>query len=216
MIHDSRKRGSPSPETAIDVFLHLANSSRDQHQLLQEGKFLVLAATAAQHAGYHEIANRCREKILVRNPNHMLKNYSSMAHAVSSEPIIEYTEQLRKIYPLEKAEYLLTKCQAAGYRGRHEFHEQIGAGAKSAINGNGQGSDAKRAVVRKRRKKKVAAVVDIQPLPLNWPEPTPWPRLPRVAVVSLLAGGVVGLLAGLWIGPEITPRLVEWIRQLVG
>lgn len=213
MIYDSRRRGSPSPEAAVDVFLHLANASSDERQYLQEGKFLMLAAYAAQHAGYSEIADRCRTKVLEQNPNHMLKSFPTMAQAVAAEHIIEYAEQLRKIYPLEKAEYLLAKFQAAGYRGQHEFGEQLNAAPRLAIHGQGHRVHGKRKPPggRKRNSSR-PSTIDVKPLPLNWPQPSWGVGFSRRTMIAFGVGVVTGLVAGLCLALAFHDR----IRHLLG
>ncbi|MGL4464633.1 MAG: hypothetical protein ACRDD1_02180, partial [Planctomycetia bacterium] len=111
----------PAPEALIDLYLHLASASDHQRLPLQRDKFLVLAGGFAEMGGNPELAERCRLRLLAGNPNHLLKNFESMQEAMQSDDVRFYTKQLLRLYPFEKAEYLLYKFRASGYSGRHEF-----------------------------------------------------------------------------------------------
>lgn len=208
MIFDSRRSGSPSPEAVIDLYLHLATASNQQRQQHQETKFLVLAACAAQDSGYTDIADDCMAKVLAQNASHMLKNYRTMAEAVQSDSVAEYVVQLRKIYPPEKAEYLLGKYRASGYRGQHEFGEQLGMDdSASQVRGSAASQRPKLTsrAVRSTGKKGVVAAgngapLDFEPLPLEWPMERRWPEFNRKVAIGFAVGAVVGLIIGLWLG----------------
>lgn len=123
----------PAPAALLDLYLHLARASEEQSRVLQRDKFLVLAAGTALEAGFPKIAEDCRNKILAHNPNHILRGFSSMRDAAASEDIRQYSSQLLRIYPFEKAEYLLHKFRASGYRGNHGYAE-LTAVLKAAAN----------------------------------------------------------------------------------
>lgn len=113
----------PSPEAMLDLYLHLACASEAQSKPLQRDKFLVLAAGVAHDAGFARIAEDCRNRIVAKNPNHILRNYGSMREALGSDDVRHYTHQLMRVYPFEKAEYLLHKFRASGYTGDHGYGE---------------------------------------------------------------------------------------------
>lgn len=115
----------PAPRELVDLYLHLARASEEQRRPLQRDKFLVLAASVATGAGSTEVAEECRSRILHSNPNHMLKSFGTMAEALSCEDVRHYSQQLLRLYPFEKAEYLLHKFLAGGYSGRHGYTEMI-------------------------------------------------------------------------------------------
>jgi hypothetical protein len=131
----------PAPRELVELYVHLASASEEQRRPLQRDKFLVLAASIAQGAGSIDVAEEFRYRILQNNPNHMLKAYGSMAEAMGSDDVRHYTHQLLRLYPFEKAEYLLHKFLAGGYSGRHGYGEwlkripdkpgQAGAGARA-------------------------------------------------------------------------------------
>lgn len=115
----------PAPRELVDLYLHLARASEEQRRLLQSNKFLVLAARIACQAGATQIAEECRRRILAHNPNHLLKSFASMAEALRSEDVCQYTHQLTRLYPFEKAEYLLHKFRAGGYSGDHGYGQLV-------------------------------------------------------------------------------------------
>jgi hypothetical protein len=113
----------PAPEALLDLYLNLADASEEQGKPLQRDKFLVLAAGAAQGAGFLQIAEDCRCRILKNNPNHLLREFASMAEAVRSEDLRGVTAQLLRAFPFEKAEYLLSKFRDGGFQHRHKYPE---------------------------------------------------------------------------------------------
>lgn len=115
----------PAPRVLLDLYLNLAQASEEQHRPLQRDKFLVLAAGIAQQAGMVAIAEDCRRRILRHNPTHILKAYPSMVEAMRSEDVRQYARQLLRVYPFEKAEYLLHKFRASGLVCRHAFGELL-------------------------------------------------------------------------------------------
>lgn len=117
----------PTLEGMLDLYLHLAQASESQKRPLQRDKFLVLSVRIAHKAGFDRIAEDCRKRVLKNNPHHILKGYASVAEALKSEDIRYYTKQLMRIYPFEKAEYLLQRFRASGYEGSHGYGELLRA-----------------------------------------------------------------------------------------
>lgn len=201
-----------SPEGAIDVFLHLARASRLDGRRMQEDKFLLLAGCAAQQAGYGDVAERCRALILDHSPTHMLRQYASMTEAASAEDVLRYAEQLRAIYPLEKADYLLVRLRAAGYEGDHEFSAEVGRGHAPRAKG----------AMRPRRRKKsngsstappersppsgdLASDAGITPLPFQWPLERPRNHRLTLYAVIFVVGCLLGVLIAFLIPSEVLP-----------
>lgn len=122
----------PAPETMLDLYLHLACASDAEGRPMQRDKFLILAAEIAQGAGYGGIAEQCRNRVLEHNPNHMLKYFSSMREALGSDEIRNYTRQLFRLYPFERAEHLLSNYRASGYSGHHGFPDLNPAGGSTS------------------------------------------------------------------------------------
>jgi hypothetical protein len=136
----------PAPEQLLELYLHLAKASEEQQRFGQREKFLVLAANVAAASGDSAAAEACRSAVVRNNPEHVLCKYESMNEALRSEDVVEYTHSLLRMYPFEKAEYLLDKYRSAGYglekglggrspgrergvraRGSHEAGERTGA-----------------------------------------------------------------------------------------
>lgn len=111
----------PAPAELLELYLHLARASEEQRKPLQRDKFLVLAGGAALEANFPRVAEECRRRLLADNPNHILRNFSTMREAFESEDIVHYANQLLRYYPFEKAEYLLEKYRAGGYSSGHGY-----------------------------------------------------------------------------------------------
>jgi hypothetical protein len=124
----------PATEALLDLYLNLADASEEQGKPLQRDKFLVLAAGAAQGGGFLQIAEDCRTRILQHNPNHLLREFASMAEAVRSEDLRGVTVQLQRAYPFEKAEYLLAKFRDGGFQVRCKYPE-LAVGPKQSSGG---------------------------------------------------------------------------------
>lgn len=139
----------PKPQMLLDLYLHLAKASEEQGRPLQQDKFLVLAARVAQKAGWIRVAEDCRRHILKHNPNHILKRFPSMAEALECDDIRQYIRQLMRIYPFEKAEYLLDKFRASGYSGKHGY--SLSVKPKSEPNGANAPSPTKPAAPAPRK-----------------------------------------------------------------
>lgn len=192
----------PRPRTLLDLYLHLAKASEEQGRPLQQDKFLVLAASVAQKANWGRVAEECRRRVLKHNPNHILKRFPSMAEALESEDIRQYVRQLMRIYPFEKAEYLLDKFRASGYSGSHGYsltikpigNASVGGDAKvgpapsspagkpasyeTPVNGNGPHTTVRPTLQKALAKPSVKATrkepePQLEPLPLEIPSASP-------------------------------------------
>lgn len=150
------KQGSPmpAPKVLLDLYLHLARASEEQNRVLQRDKFLVLAAGIALQAGYPSIAEDCRRRVLEQNPNHLLRNYATMREALASDDIRHYSHQLSRIYPFEKAEYLLDKYRASGYSGRHGYDVLVAEGKPGNGRSAASGATLRDKENRRRRKRR--------------------------------------------------------------
>jgi hypothetical protein len=145
---------TPSAAVMLDLYLHLARASEQQDRPLQRDKFLVVASALAVRAGYPKISDDCRKRILSHNPNHMLKAYPSMREALKSDDVRQYATQLVRIYPYEKAEYLLQKFRAAGYNGSHGFEDlEAALGRRKATPATAQRTDSGASQTAKPHKK---------------------------------------------------------------
>jgi len=96
-----------NPERDMLAYVHLAALARQKGQLPGRDKFLVLAASAACHAGWPDVARRCRSLILEHNPAHLIGRFESVAAALRSEEFQPLVKQLDRFCGSERAEFLL-------------------------------------------------------------------------------------------------------------
>lgn len=94
-------------ETLPRMYEDLANHFVRQGESRRRDECLVLAADAALSAGMPEEAERLRKRLLLTNPNHLLRAYGSMAEAIQSRDVCDYVVGLRREWPPEKVEKLL-------------------------------------------------------------------------------------------------------------
>ena len=91
----------------------LANHFARQGESRQRDHCLVLAADAALNADQPEEAERLRKRLLLTNPNHMLRPYVSMAEAMQSSDVHDFVADLRKQWPPETVAKLLNQSAPA-------------------------------------------------------------------------------------------------------
>ena len=99
----------PAPRALLDLYLNLAKVSEDQHRPQHRERFLALAASAAFEAGDSPAAEACRSMIVDANPMHTFRRFNSAEEAMGAVEVAEYIVSLRRLYPFEKAEFLLQK-----------------------------------------------------------------------------------------------------------
>jgi hypothetical protein len=95
------------PASPLAVYLHLARTSDLRRQPMITDKLILLAGALAHEQHLPEIAERCREIVLARNPQHLLRKWAKFADAYPSEGFQTLLKQLRKQYSPEKAEHML-------------------------------------------------------------------------------------------------------------
>ncbi|HTU18755.1 MAG TPA: hypothetical protein VMG10_11900 [Gemmataceae bacterium] len=91
---------------ALQVYKELADWYERQGHAAMRDRFLILAAEAAFAAGKPDEAERLRQRLLLGNPHHMLKPFSSFAQALQSTNIQIYIHDLQANYPPETVEQL--------------------------------------------------------------------------------------------------------------
>jgi hypothetical protein len=87
----------------------LANHFAKQGESRQRDHCLVLAADAALSAGQPAEAERLRKRLLLTNPDHLLRPYSSMAEAMQSNDVHDFVVDLRRQWPPEMVAKLLNR-----------------------------------------------------------------------------------------------------------
>lgn len=96
-------------DIAMLAFAKLAEISQAKQQLLPRDKFLVLAGAEACQAGFPDVANRCRDRILAHNPSHLIKKFDSFPAALVNPDFQLLLKQLIRFCPFERAELLLQR-----------------------------------------------------------------------------------------------------------
>jgi hypothetical protein len=94
-------------EAAMLCYVRLADVSQRRHQPVGRDKLLVLAAAAACHAGWPEVAERCRALVLEHNPAHLLGDFRTVAEALRSDDFKPLVKQHERLCSYERAEFLV-------------------------------------------------------------------------------------------------------------
>ena len=100
-------------EAAMVAFVKLAGIAQTKQQLLQRDKFLLLAGSAACHAGWPAVADRCRHLVLAHNHAHLVGRQETLAQALRDEACQPFFKQLTRFCSYEKAEHYLTQLEIA-------------------------------------------------------------------------------------------------------
>lgn len=111
------------PIDDLAIYLHLARASERRCRPLVRDKLLVLASVAAARRRLDEIAQFCRQKILARNPAHLVGHWPSLAIALEDHDFLIYLRRLNQLYPLEKAEHMLDMLGIELARERHLYQD---------------------------------------------------------------------------------------------
>jgi hypothetical protein len=107
----SKRTDAETPVKMLEPLLarryeELANRFAHQGESRQRDQCLVLAADAALTADQPEEAERLRKRLLLTNPHHMLRPYSSMAEAMQAKDVRDFVVDLRKQWPPDLLEKL--------------------------------------------------------------------------------------------------------------
>ena len=102
----------------LAIYLHLARASEQRRRPLVRDKLLVLAGVTAAERGLDLVAACCRRKVLSHNAGHLVSQYPTLSVALADERFQTFLRQLRRNYPVEKAEHMLNSLgiQLAGER----------------------------------------------------------------------------------------------------
>ena len=91
----------------LGLFLHLAQASLRRRRPLVRDRMLVLAAVLAANLEIPKLASHCRAEILQNNPHHLIGHWPTLGEAMFDEEFMALVAQLRRRYPVERAEKLL-------------------------------------------------------------------------------------------------------------
>ena len=94
-------------EGAMVTFAKLAAVSHDRQQLTQRDKFLLLAGAAATQGKCTDVAARCRQLVLLNNPQHMIGSYENFATALADADYQTFHRQLQRFCSYEQGEHFL-------------------------------------------------------------------------------------------------------------
>ncbi len=97
-----------NPDLAMIWYLELAKLSQARRQFAGSDRFLILAGAAACRAGFLEVAEICRARVLRNNPRHMLSRWATFPEALRNEDFAPFHHQLERFCSVEKAESLLS------------------------------------------------------------------------------------------------------------
>ena len=100
-------------ERAAIHYLKLATISRAKQQLAGCDRFLVLAGAAACRAGWLDVAEICRDRVLEHNPHHLLRRWDTLPDALRSDEFPVFLKQLDRFCPAERAEMLVSELDQA-------------------------------------------------------------------------------------------------------
>ena len=96
-------------EAAMQVYVQLAVISDQMHQSQVSDRFLLLAGVEACRAGWPDVAARCRERLLAKNPAHQVKGHLTFADALRDEDFQRLVARWERYCPFEKAEAMLSQ-----------------------------------------------------------------------------------------------------------
>lgn len=100
------------PETHQRIYQELAIRYERQNDARMRDVFYLLAADIAYSSGRHADAERIRNEMIDANPKSVVQPFSSFGDALKSMDIQDYLADLRRQFPPDEAEKLLTKVRA--------------------------------------------------------------------------------------------------------
>lgn len=94
-------------EIAMCAYVQLAVISDEKHQAQARDRFLLLAGVEACQAGWLDVADCCRAKIVAANPAHQLQRHATMADALRDAEFQQLATKWGRYCPFEQAEHML-------------------------------------------------------------------------------------------------------------
>lgn len=88
----------------LGIFLHLAQANKRRMRPLVRDRMLVLAGALAAEMDLSSIAGYCRSEILRNNPKHIVRRWPTITVALDDNDFLFFLKQVRRRFPLEKAE----------------------------------------------------------------------------------------------------------------
>lgn len=90
-------------------FARLARISHEKPNSIGRDRFLVLTGREACLAGWLDVADRCRELVVARNPHHFLRQTASFPDALRDEANEGFFTTFDTFCSFEQAEHLLAQ-----------------------------------------------------------------------------------------------------------
>lgn len=112
----------PDPGYLLGVYLHLAQASRRRQRPHVTDRLLTLAAVTAVEMGLYPVAACCRSRVLEHNPHHMLRRWPVVREAIADDDFQHLLKQLRRRFPVERAEHLLQSLDVEFGRERAAYY----------------------------------------------------------------------------------------------
>jgi hypothetical protein len=94
-------------ETAMCAYVQLAMISDQKQQALARDRFLLLAGIEACRAGWLDVAECCRAKLVASNPAHQLHKHATLPDALRDPEFQQLAAKWERYCPFEQAEHLL-------------------------------------------------------------------------------------------------------------
>jgi hypothetical protein len=94
-------------EAAMQIYVKLAVISEQMHQSQVCDRFLLLAAVEACRAGWLDVSDRCRQRLIARNPSHQANHHSTIADGLRDKDFQHLVARWERYCPFEKAEAML-------------------------------------------------------------------------------------------------------------
>lgn len=110
------------PTQILGMYLHLARASAARRQPMVRDKLLVLAGVTALELELPDVAERCRDEILLHNAWHLVRKWPTLRAAVDDERFEPYLKQLRRRYSPERAEHMLQSLGIELARERESYY----------------------------------------------------------------------------------------------
>lgn len=107
MAGEGNSLSDEPPRDHLQLYLTLARAS-SRRQLLVRDELLLLAAEAAHRRSLDRVAGYCRLVILGHNPGHVIGRFETVSQGMHDETVARQITKLRRRYPPEKCEHLLS------------------------------------------------------------------------------------------------------------
>jgi hypothetical protein len=182
------------------MYLHLARASQQRQRPLVRDKMLVLAGAVAAERGLAQVAACCRQRVLSHNAAHLIGHYPAFSDALEDERFQTLLRKLRRDFPLEKVEHMLSSLgiQIAGerqtYYTDHEYAASLLGLSSEELDrqfGEGRGADTALVTSAGAADPRLPSPVVCRPSG-NLPTIAPWIMAALVALAAALV--IISLL----------------------